>query len=894
MPCGGDLGGQPDRHRVDGRLARRVVDVLARHCRAAAARDDTLTMTPPRPPRAVDIRRTAAPATRNAPITLRRTTASRRSAVYASTRPGRRDDAGVVDEQVERAERRRRRRRTAARRRRPRPGRPGPRRRGRRSASARGDDLGGGVGAVAVATRRRPTRRPPGRPPWPRRSPGCRPSPARPGRRPRAPAWQAGAGHGRRGTRRARGTVDERTAPIAAASGSRAGRLGRVAPDAVSPRARHRSPGDRPHPGLRHGRPAAGQQRPPGHGDGARPAGQRPLQPHPEARSRPTRRGPTATASCCPTGTPRSSSTRCCTCAATASSSPTSRRSASTSRARPATPRPATRPGIEVTTGPARPGLRRRRRHGDRRARAARAVRQPPRRPPHVRHRRRRVLHGGRQPRGGVARRPPRPGPADLRVRRQPGHDRRLDRAVELRRRRPALRGLRLARRVPRRDRRRLRRPRGRAASRPAPTRRRPSLLVLRSHIGTPSPDHTDDPAAHGNPFTAEDVDAHQGGDGHPRRAVLGARRTSSRRTGKPSAARGPRTPRPAGTDALDALDGDERAAWDAAWHGTGTKGWEDALPTFEPGEKIATRQAMAKVLGAVHRPLPRPRVGRGRPHRQHRRQAARRAPASRRPTTPAAARSTTASASTAWARPPSAWPCTAGSCPSPARSSCSSTTCARRCASPACRGPRRCSCSATTRSASARTARRTSRSSTWRRCGRSPTLQVIRPADGNETAAAFRAAVDHDDGPTVIVLSRQGLPTRTDGSAVERGAGIVADVADPALVIVATGSEVWVAMDAAERLTGEGVADPRRQPAELGPLRRPGPRATATSCCRRACRCCRSRPRTTFGWARYADDSIGIDRFGVSAPGDEVLDRLGHQRRARGRAGPGARRLST
>ena len=52
--------------------------------------------------------------------------------------------------------------------------------------------------------------------------------------------------------------------------------------------------------------------------------------------------------------------------------------------------------------------------------------------------------------------------------------------------------------------------------------------------------------------------------------------------------------------DAFDALDGDERAAWDAAWHGTGTKGWEDALPTFERGEKTATRQAMAQVLGAV------------------------------------------------------------------------------------------------------------------------------------------------------------------------------------------------------------------------------------------------------------------------------------------------------
>ena len=135
-------------------------------------------------------------------------------------------------------------------------------------------------------------------------------------------------------------------------------------------------------------------------------------------------------------------------------------------------PRGAPHPGHRGHDRAARPGLRRRRRHGDRRARAARAVRHPPRRPPHVRHRRRRVLHGGRQPRGGLARRPPRPRPADLRVRRQPGHDRRHDRAVELRRRRPALRGLRLARRVPRRDRRRLRRPRGRPASRPAPTRR--------------------------------------------------------------------------------------------------------------------------------------------------------------------------------------------------------------------------------------------------------------------------------------------------------------------------------------------------------------------------------------------------------------------------------------
>ena len=76
--------------------------------------------------------------------------------------------------------------------------------------------------------------------------------------------------------------------------------------------------------------------------------------------------------------------------------------------------------------------------------------------------------------------------------------------------------------------------------------------------------------------------------------------------------------------EALDSLDTDERAAWDAAWQGTGTKGWEDDLPVFEAGEKIATRQAMVKVLGGVRAALPRSRLRGRRPHRQHRRQAAR------------------------------------------------------------------------------------------------------------------------------------------------------------------------------------------------------------------------------------------------------------------------------
>ena len=142
--------------------------------------------------------------------------------------------------------------------------------------------------------------------------------------------------------------------------------------------------------------------------------------------------------------------------------------------------------GVETTTGAARPGVRERRRHGDRRALPRRAL-QPAHgtshRPPHLRDLLRRRPDGGRHEGGRVDRRPPRPRQARLRLRRQPHHDRRHDLAlVHDRGQGRALRGVRLARPA----RRRLggrRRARAGARARRRPRRSGPRSIVVRSHI---------------------------------------------------------------------------------------------------------------------------------------------------------------------------------------------------------------------------------------------------------------------------------------------------------------------------------------------------------------------------------------------------------------------------
>jgi transketolase len=154
------------------------------------------------------------------------------------------------------------------------------------------------------------------------------------------------------------------------------------------------------------------------------------------------------------------------------------------------------------------------------------------------------------------------------------------------------------------------------------------------------------------------------------------------------------------------------------------------------------------------------------------------------------------------------------------------------------------------------------------------PNMHVIRPADANETSQAWRDVVEHD-GPSVLVLSRQNVEVVTDGTAVAKGAGVVVDAESPELVIVGTGSEVAVCVHAASQLASAGtpvrvVSLPswdrfeQQDEAFRQSIFPPGVPVLSVEAA------------VTFGWTRYADESIGIDRFGASAPGQLVLEQLG------------------
>ena len=154
------------------------------------------------------------------------------------------------------------------------------------------------------------------------------------------------------------------------------------------------------------------------------------------------------------------------------------------------------------------------------------------------------------------------------------------------------------------------------------------------------------------------------------------------------------------------------------------------------------------------------------------------------------------------------------------------------------------------------------------------PGLQVIRPADSNETKVAWECALTYD-GPTALVLSRQSLPITTDGDAVRYGAETVVETSNPQVVLVGTGSEVSVCVSAAKLLQASGV---NANVVSMPSFDRFAQQASKyrQSVFPQNIPVLSVEAGVTFGWSQYADASVGIDRFGASAPGSTVLSKLG------------------
>jgi transketolase len=166
------------------------------------------------------------------------------------------------------------------------------------------------------------------------------------------------------------------------------------------------------------------------------------------------------------------------------------------------------------------------------------------------------------------------------------------------------------------------------------------------------------------------------------------------------------------------------------------------------------------------------------------------------------------------------------------------------------------------------------------------PGLIVLRPADANEVAEAWKVIMKLHHEPVVLVLTRQAVPTIDRGkyapaSGLSRGAYVLADASDgkPDVLLLATGSEVVLCLAAYEQLKAEGikarvVSMPSwelfdDQPAEYRNRVLP-PQVTARVSVEQA---------STFGWAKYVGatgHSIGMRSFGASAPLKDLLKKFG------------------
>ena len=406
-----------------------------------------------------------------------------------------------------------------------------------------------------------------------------------------------------------------------------------------------------------------------------------------------------------------------------------------------------------------------------------------------------------------------------------------------------------------------------------------PSLIVLRSHIGWPSPRFTDTAEAHGNPLGEDEVRATKELLGLPPDEtfwipddVLEYYRAAGRRG---------REEREAWEKRLAGYTGD-REAWEACQARSGISGWEQALPTWQPGESVATRRASGACVQALAEKVPGLIAGgadltgnTGTVIKDHG-VFTRDDPAGRQIyfgvrehgmggilNGMAAHGGVVPVGGTFFVFSDYMRPAVRLAAMSEYKDVFSFTHDSVGLGED---GP---------------THQPIEHLASLRAM---PHLRLIRPADANETAAAWRVVIA-SDGPTALVLTRQNVPVLdgTAGGAVARGAYVLVDgdgdddvAGDPDLVLLGTGSEVAVCLGARDLLAADGLAirvvsmpswdlfaaQSDEYQTYVLPPQVPTLAVEAGS---------------SFGWDRWADDSVSIDRYGASAPGAVALTNLGY-----------------
>ena len=158
------------------------------------------------------------------------------------------------------------------------------------------------------------------------------------------------------------------------------------------------------------------------------------------------------------------------------------------------------------------------------------------------------------------------------------------------------------------------------------------------------------------------------------------------------------------------------------------------------------------------------------------------------------------------------------------------------------------------------------------------PNMAVWRPCDAVESAVAWQQAIERKDGPSCLIFSRQGLPhqTRTDAqiAAVAQGGYVLKDCAGtPDVIIIATGSEVALAMGAAEQMSGKNVRVVSMPSTNLYDAQDAAYKASVLP---KGVPTIAVEAAVTDGWYKYADAVLGIDHFGESAPADQLFKEFG------------------